>query len=297
MPVLNIETYDFGYRDPVGGKLPGKLARQPWSPAAVSAHTHAAMVTTFLRKVLKRNNIDNMGGRVVSTVNCVVKQFEQPPPGSKVWLNAFWDGTQMLYGQELVRRQTALDGLIALRGRPRAVSRRHRRHGPADLSRRNRRARTNPIRIFSAPSSPTARGPISRNGTGRSARHCGVAIRDMQNPTLHGQPKLMKDFINAPLTQNARFGRRAPQQRHSQLCRLSMSWRRMTAANSSSGRTNWRRCSMSRSPSSSRANRPSPTAGAPWCWRRGRCSATCRRKQIDLRVAAVEAGFDAAGIR
>jgi hypothetical protein len=43
--VLNIETYDFAYRDPVGGKLPGNLAASPWSPAAVSAHTHAAAVT------------------------------------------------------------------------------------------------------------------------------------------------------------------------------------------------------------------------------------------------------------
>ena len=51
--------------------------------------------------MLKRNNIDNMGGRVVSTVNCVVKAFEKPP-GSDVWRNAFWDGAQMLYGQELV---------------------------------------------------------------------------------------------------------------------------------------------------------------------------------------------------
>jgi Zn-dependent metalloprotease len=98
---LNIETYDFAYRDPVDGRLPGDLAASPWSPAAVSAHTHAAIVARFLRKVLKRNNIDNMGGRVVSTVNCVVKAFEQPP-GSDVWMNAFWDGVQMLYGQELV---------------------------------------------------------------------------------------------------------------------------------------------------------------------------------------------------
>ena len=95
---LNIETYDLAYLDPVGGKLPGNLVAHPWSPAAVSAHTNAALVATFLRDVLKRNNIDNMGGRLVSTVNCVVKQFEQPP-GSKIWLNAFWDGTQMLYGQ------------------------------------------------------------------------------------------------------------------------------------------------------------------------------------------------------
>ena len=60
---LNIETYDFGFRDPVDGRLPGELVQHPWSAAAVSAHTNAAVVATFLRDVLKRNNIDNMGGR------------------------------------------------------------------------------------------------------------------------------------------------------------------------------------------------------------------------------------------
>jgi len=59
---LNIETYDLHYRDPLDGKLPGKLVKHPWSPAAVSAHTHAAVVTTYLRKVLKRNNIDIWAG-------------------------------------------------------------------------------------------------------------------------------------------------------------------------------------------------------------------------------------------
>ena len=44
---LNIETYDFAYRDPVDGRLPGDLAASPWSPAAVSAHTHAAIVARF----------------------------------------------------------------------------------------------------------------------------------------------------------------------------------------------------------------------------------------------------------
>src|SRR5260370_11778457 len=41
-----------------------------------------------------------MGAPIVSTVNCVVRQFELPP-GSRIWLNAFWNGTQMLYGQAL----------------------------------------------------------------------------------------------------------------------------------------------------------------------------------------------------
>lgn len=95
---LNIETYDLAFGDPEQLSLPGSLVAAPFSPAAVSAHVNAAVVARFLREVLQRNNIDNMGGRMISTVNCVVKRFERPP-GSKVWLNAFWNGTQMVYGQ------------------------------------------------------------------------------------------------------------------------------------------------------------------------------------------------------
>ena len=80
--------------------LPGTLIASPWSSAAVSAHVNAAAVATYLRTVLKRNNIDNKGGRVISSVNCVVKT-DETPPGSNAWLNAFWNGTQMIYGQAM----------------------------------------------------------------------------------------------------------------------------------------------------------------------------------------------------
>ena len=97
---LNIETFDFRFRDPevLGKSLPGTLIAAPWSKAAVSAHVNATVVATFLREVLKRNNVDNKGGKLISTVNCVVKRDERPA-GSKNWLNAFWDGKQMVYGQ------------------------------------------------------------------------------------------------------------------------------------------------------------------------------------------------------
>lgn len=95
---LNIETYDFGFADPrfQGHKLPGTLVEAPWTPAAVSAHVNAAVVVTFLRDVLKRNNIDNQGGRLISSINCVDKKDSRE---KNVWLNAFWNGSQMVYGQ------------------------------------------------------------------------------------------------------------------------------------------------------------------------------------------------------
>ncbi|MGB9368598.1 MAG: M4 family metallopeptidase [Xanthobacteraceae bacterium] len=104
---LNIETYDFKWADPKAQpkKLPGSIYASPpaWTSAAVSAHANAAAVASFLRDVLKRNNIDDKGSRIVSSVNCIWKAYEDPP-GSKNWLNAFWDPDrkQMIYGQATV---------------------------------------------------------------------------------------------------------------------------------------------------------------------------------------------------
>ncbi len=103
-PVYNVETYDFDFRDPVAeeDKLPGQLIANPpqWSPAAVSAHANASAVADFLRTVLLRDNIDDRGGAMVSTVNCVVAEDS---PGPRQWHNAFWSPRlrQMVYGQAL----------------------------------------------------------------------------------------------------------------------------------------------------------------------------------------------------
>ncbi len=291
--ILNIETCDFAYRNPVGGKLPGELAASPWSPAAVSAHTHAVVVTRFLRKVLKRNNIDNMGGRVVSTVNCVVKQFEQPPPGSDVWLNAFWDGAQMLYGQELVD-----DQLRSLASSLSVVAH----------------------ELFHGVTGATARliylgetgalnesysdifGTLIANGARPNIAKwdwqvgCGVAIRDMQDPTRHDQPKLMKDFINAPLTPEDDSG----------AVHFNSGIHNYAAFNvmsANDGRKFIFRphelAAMFYVALTQQLSRQSTFADS----RRGVVLATrslFRRlpgKQIERRVAAVEAGFDAAGIK
>jgi bacillolysin/neutral peptidase B len=98
----NVETYDFGFGDPAvdGGNLPGDPIANPpdWEPGAVSAHANAVAVSDFLRTVLQRDNIDGQGGVMVSTINCVVADAS---PGPKQWINAFWNGEQMVYGQVL----------------------------------------------------------------------------------------------------------------------------------------------------------------------------------------------------
>ena len=77
------------------------MCRPPWDEnrAAVSAHANATTVVSYLREVLRRNNIDNKGGRVVSVVNCVVKADAEGDDG-KGWKNGFWDGKRMVYGQD-----------------------------------------------------------------------------------------------------------------------------------------------------------------------------------------------------
>jgi Zn-dependent metalloprotease len=198
---LNIETHDFAFHDPVEGKLPGKVVGAPWSAAAVSAHTNATAVVTFLRDVLRRNNVDDMGGPIVSTVNCVVRRFEQPPPGSKIWLNAFWNGTQMLYGQ------APFDGRLKSLASSLDVVAHELFHGvTGHTARLDYQGETGALNesysdIFGTIISNRAKPDIAKwdwlIGDGISS---GVeALRDMRDPTRFCQPKRMKDFKILPL--------------------------------------------------------------------------------------------------
>jgi len=206
---LNIETYDFGFRDPevMGKSLPGQLHGSPFSPAAVSAHANASMVATFLRDVLKRNNIDNMGGRLISTVNCVVKRFERPK-NSKVWLNAFWDGKQMVYGQALfggkLRSLSSSLDVVAHELFHGVTG------GTARLVYQGESGALNESYsdIFGVLVSNLAQPDISKwnwlIGDGLSS---GLdALRDLQEPTRFNQPKLMRNFRKLPITESGDYG-------------------------------------------------------------------------------------------
>jgi Zn-dependent metalloprotease len=202
---LNIETYDLRYGDPADGKLPGKLVSHPWSPAAVSAHANAAVVVTFLRKVLKRNNIDNKGGRVVSTVNCVPRQ--PPPPRRRVWANAMWDGTQMLYGQLPVEDKHGKLGLRSVAASL-AASAHELFHGVSGHTARliyqgeSGALNESYSDIFGTLIANSAKRDIGkwdwRIGDGISPSI--EAFRSMQDPTLFDQPKHMRNYYHWPLT-------------------------------------------------------------------------------------------------
>lgn len=100
-PDLNLHTHDFGFGnvDILVSKLPGNYVvnpPEPWNGAAVSAHANAADTLKFFSTVLLRNGVDNMGGPVRSSINCVEQN------NTKEWDNATWFRKQMMYGQSKV---------------------------------------------------------------------------------------------------------------------------------------------------------------------------------------------------
>jgi Zn-dependent metalloprotease len=99
----NVHTFDFEFRDTLFEfrQLPGKYVRnppEPWNEAGISAHANSVLVVQFLKEVLMRDGLDNQGGRIVSSVNCLRFGASQ----GQEWKNAARIPGQMIYGQRLV---------------------------------------------------------------------------------------------------------------------------------------------------------------------------------------------------
>jgi bacillolysin/neutral peptidase B len=98
---LNIHTQDFAFQDIDAnfGNLPGPYVKAPplpWNPSAVSAHANAELVASFLFRVLGRRGLDNRGGPLVSSINCVWARMGST---GRHWPNSFWIKNQVVYGQ------------------------------------------------------------------------------------------------------------------------------------------------------------------------------------------------------
>lgn len=205
--VNNVTTYDFGFGDPDmdDARLPGNFVSSVWPPAAVSAHANAAAVATFLREVVKRNNIDNRGGPMNSSINCVV--MSESPDGRQ-WSNAYWNGRQMVYGQVL-----SGDSLLTLAAALDIVG--HEMfHGVTDnTSRLEYAGQSGALNesysdIFGTIIANRGESDPRRwewrlgNGFARN----GGPIRDMADPARHGQPAHMRDFRVLPNTRRGDWG-------------------------------------------------------------------------------------------
>jgi Zn-dependent metalloprotease len=207
----NVQTFDFRFDDPQvhESALPGKAIKNPpapWPPSAVSAHANAEAVSAFLHSVLMRNNIDDHGGPMNSSINCVVA--DESPDG-KVWLNAFWNGSQMVYGQTRNKK----GGLLSLSVDLDVVG--HEMfHGVTDMTARleyaNQSGALNEsysdifgtiIANFDNPNVDTWNWNV-----GEGMNVGGKPFRNMKDPTLFGQPAHMKNFRKLPNTRKGDWG-------------------------------------------------------------------------------------------
>ncbi|HET8621121.1 MAG TPA: M4 family metallopeptidase [Acidimicrobiales bacterium] len=207
----NVETYDFAFGDPSvdEANLPGTAIGNPpeWAPEAVSAHANAVAVADFLNDVLLRNNIDDAGGALVSTINCVV---EADSPGPQQWVNAFWSpvSRQMVYGQVL-----HADGLRSLSCNLDVVA--HEIfHGVTDVTARLEYA-DQPGALNESYSDifgiiiTNLDEPDPRRWDWKLGERLlpgDVPFRDLEDPTRHGQPAHMDDFMVLPNTQAGDWG-------------------------------------------------------------------------------------------
>jgi Zn-dependent metalloprotease len=212
---LNVQTFDFKFKDPEAQStsLPGAAIRNPpaWQPGAVSAHANASAVADFLRSVVMRNNIDNRGGPMNSSVNCVVAADRQPGDPPHQWLNAFWDPDQMqmVYGQRVAGNGAVQSFSIDL-----DVVGHEMFHGVTDKTSRLaymfQSGALNEsysdifgtiIANFSNPNILTWTWQI-----GAGLGDGGAAIRDMSNPPRFGQPDKMANFQVLPNTRRGDNG-------------------------------------------------------------------------------------------
>jgi Zn-dependent metalloprotease len=207
-PSLNVHTYDFGFRsvDADLAQLPGGYvafqAPGPWSPAAVSAHANASEVVAFLRKVLLRQGIDDQGGKLVSSINCVRQA------GVREWRNAAWYRGQMIYGQRPV------GGDLRSYAVARDVVAHEIFHGVTEATARlDYLGETGALNesysdIFGILIANFDRPDVAQWDwqIGEELDGTGLPLRDLSDPARCGQPAHMRDYKEMPLTAEGDWG-------------------------------------------------------------------------------------------
>ncbi|HEY8208726.1 MAG TPA: M4 family metallopeptidase [Myxococcaceae bacterium] len=195
---LNVHTYDYGFGDVDRGEgLPGKYVAappEPWDAAAVSAHANAVEVVLFLRRVLRREGLDNRGGPLISSVNCCCA----PRAGNRTWNNAAWIGTQMVYGQRMTEHGEFRSYAVA-----KDVVAHEIIHGLTDHTARLEYAGMSGALnesysdIFGIIMSNIDNPDVGSWNweMGEDLEETGIPIRDMSQPSRYEQPEHMNDYV------------------------------------------------------------------------------------------------------
>jgi Zinc metalloprotease (elastase) len=207
----NVHTHDFQFNDVgfMNNSLPGRfvtLPPAPWSPAGVSAHANATDIANFIAEVLQRNGIDNRGGRLISSINCV---WQRLGSNGREWRNAAWIGTQMVYGQRLSASGELRSYALALDIVAHEIFHGVIQHS-ADLQYRAMSGALNEsyadifgiiVSNFREPNIDLWNWEMGEDLDGT-----GIPIRDLSDPRRHGQPDHLDDFRQLPLNDMGDYG-------------------------------------------------------------------------------------------
>lgn len=205
----NVHTYDFGFRSYIDdfAALPGDYVETDgadWSPAAISAHYNASAVAGFVRRTFKRNGVDGLGLPYRSSVNCV-----KVGP-SREWRNAAWlpGRRQMIYGQrdtggslrsyalaldvvahEIFHGITDSRARLEYAGEPGALN-----ESLSDIF---------GVIVSNSRGSRRSRPDLWNWEIGEDLTETGgTPLRDVSQPSRFGQPEHMDDFRDLPLAQD-----------------------------------------------------------------------------------------------
>lgn len=146
-----------------------------------------------MRDTLGRNGIDDRGGTLISSINCM---SSSEPAGPKEWFNAAWVGTQMVYGQ----RQNG-GAMLSLAANIDVVG--HEMfHGVTDnTSRLEYQGQSGAMNesysdIFGILISNLGKEVDAFDWElGEGLFTGGSPLRDLSDPTRFRQPKHMRDFV------------------------------------------------------------------------------------------------------
>jgi Zn-dependent metalloprotease len=196
--VDNVHTHDFEFNDSrfQSSRLPGKYVQNPpdpWDGGAISAHANSEEVVKFLRNVLMRNGLDNQGGKIVSSVNCL---FFGESVGRE-WRNAARFRGQMIYGQRMVGGQlvsyaVALDVVAheLLHGLTENTARLEYQSESGALNESYSDIFGIIISNFNQPDFNNWNWQM-----GEDLSDTGIPLRDLSDPKRQGQPDHMRDYV------------------------------------------------------------------------------------------------------
>ncbi|ODG99861.1 hypothetical protein A4S05_36040 [Nostoc sp. KVJ20] len=200
--VNNVHTHDFEFSDSrfQSSRLPGKYVQNPpapWDGGAISAHANSEEVVRFLKNVLMRNGLDNQGGKIVSSVNCL---FSGESVGRE-WRNAARFRGQMIYGQRMVGGQlvsyaVALDVVAheLLHGLTENTARLEYQFESGALN-------ESYSDIFGIIISNFNESNIDKWNwqMGEDLSNTGIPLRDLSNPRSHSQPDHMRNYLHTTI--------------------------------------------------------------------------------------------------